>query len=130
MSDQVTEATTDGEYQAAGEDQGQTRTFTARELADAFAIDVDRIHNAMAGEFDLPADGEVSSKQAQQIAELTLTDLPLDKRTAALMKLGAFVPRADEIEGSLDETSPADQSDRLRPSEDVPDLGVPKERGA
>lgn len=130
MSDQVTNATTAGEYEPAGEDQGRSRTFTAREIADAFDIDIDRVRNAMAGEFDLAADAEVSSKQAQEIAEVTISDQPLDKRTAALMKLGAFVPRADEIEGSLDETSPADQSDRLRTSEDVPDLGVPKERDA
>jgi hypothetical protein len=107
-----------GEYTPAGEGQGKYRTFTAQQVADAFDIDVSRVHNAFKGEFDLGPDGKVNSKQAQELAEIFLGDLPLDGQQAALMKLGAFTPRPDDTEATATPKAPGEQSDKLRRSQD------------
>jgi hypothetical protein len=107
-----------GEYTPAGEDQGKYRTFTARQVADAFGVAVERVHNAFEGEFGLATDGKVTSHQAQQLAEIFLGDLPLDGQQAALMKLGAYTPRPDDTEATATPKAPGEQSDKLRPTQD------------
>jgi hypothetical protein len=114
--DVVSEQT--GEYTPPGEDQGQGRTFTARQVAEAFDVEEARVHNAFEGEYGLGADGTVTSKQAQDLAEIFLGDLPLDGQQAALMKLGAFTPRSDQIEASATTKGEGEQSDKLRSSQD------------
>jgi hypothetical protein len=101
-----------GEYAPAGELQGIGETFSADQVAAAFNVDVHRVHNAMAGEFRLGPNATVDSRQAQQLAEVMLTDQPLDIREAALMTLGAFTPRADQAWG-VGETAPGEESDRF-----------------
>jgi hypothetical protein len=107
-----------GEYTPAGEDQGKDSSFTARQVADAFEVDIERVHNAFLGEYGLGQDGKVSSLQAQNLAELILGDLPLDGQQAALMTLGAFTPRPDDTEATATPKAPGEQSDKLRPSQD------------
>lgn len=107
-----------GEYTPAGEGQGRYRTFTAQQVADAFEVEVTRVHNAFRGEYDLPADGKVNSKQTQELAEIFLGDLPLDGQQAALMRLGAFTPRPDDTEATATPKAPGEQSDKLRKSQD------------
>ncbi len=101
-----------GEYTPAGEGQGEDTTFTADQVAHAFDIGVDHVHRAMRGEFGLDVDERVDSGQAQQLAEVLLTDRSVDLRQAALMNLGAFTPRTDHDWGS-GETAPGEESDRL-----------------
>ena len=107
-----------GEYIPAGEAQGQGASFTAEQVASAFDVAIDRVHRAMAGEFNLDAGGRVDSRQAQHLAEVILGDQSLDVRSAALMQLGAFTPRADQDWG-LGETAPGEESDRFAASADV-----------
>jgi len=45
------------------------------------------------------------------------------------MRLGAYTPRADITDASVDEKPVGEQSDRIRPSEEVPDIGAPREDG-
>jgi len=101
-----------GEYTPAGEAQGQDSRFTADQVAAAFEVDVDRVHNAFQGEFQLGADASVDSRQAQQLAEVIIGDEPQDRQQAALMKLGAFTPRTDEDYGR-GQGDPDDESDKL-----------------
>jgi len=110
-------STVPGEYAPAGEAQGQGALFSADRLAGAFGVEIDRVHRALDGEFGLGPDAEVDSKQAQQLAEVLLGDLPLDRRQAALMQLGAFTPRPDQAWG-MGETAPGEESDRLAASPD------------
>lgn len=107
-----------GEYTPAGEGQGKYRKFTAEQVAKAFDVEVDRVHNAFKGEFGLGPDGQVTSQQAQQLAEIFLGDLPLDGQQAALMTLGAFTPRPDDTEATATPKPPGEQSDKLRDSQD------------
>lgn len=119
----------DGDYTPAGEDQGQSQAFTADQVARAFDVEVGRVHNAFAGEFQLKPDASVDSKQAQHLAEVILGDQPLDQQQAALMELGAYTPRTDAAEASVLEKRPGEQSDRIRPSEQVPNVSAPREDG-
>jgi hypothetical protein len=114
-----------GEYRPAGEAQGQGATFSADDVAGAFEVAVERVHRAFDGEFGLDAGGRVDSREAQQLAEVILGDQPLDIQQAALMKLGAFTPRTDHDWGS-GETAPGEESDRIRPTPEVPDLRAPR----
>ena len=109
-----------GEYAPAGEAQGVNATFSAAQVAHAFDIDVDRVHHAMKGELGLGPDDEVTSRQAQQLVEVLLTDRSVDLRQAALMNLGAFTPRTDH-EWGFGETAPGDEGDRLKRRGDQPD---------
>ena len=61
----------------------------------------------------MDANGRVNSQQAQQLAEVLLSEEPLDVREAALMKLGAFTPRPDH-EWGAGEADPAEESDSQR----------------
>lgn len=106
-----------GEYTPAGEGQGQNSTFSAQQVADAFRVEIGRVHNAFQGEFGLGSDGRISSQQAQQLAEIFLGDLPLDGQQAALMTLGAFTPRPDDTEATATPKAPGEQSDKLRDSQ-------------
>jgi hypothetical protein len=101
-----------GEYVPAGEAQGQDARFTAEHVAGAFGVDVNRVHNALQGEFDLGPDATVDSRQAQQLAEVIIGDQPLDQQQAALMALGAFTPRTDEDYGR-GQGKPSEESDKL-----------------
>jgi hypothetical protein len=101
-----------GEYTPAGEGQGRADAFSAREVADAFGVDIARVHEAMHGEFGLEAEDTVVSTQAQELAELLLGDQPQDRQQAALMTLGAFTPRTDHDTG-LGERAEGEESDRL-----------------
>jgi hypothetical protein len=109
--------------------QGRGSTFSADQVADAFDVDIERVRRAIQGEFQLTADASVDSRQAQHLAEVILGDLPLEQREAALMKLGAFTPRADMVDASVAEKAAGEQSDRIRPSEEVPEIGAPRESG-
>lgn len=107
-----------GEYTPAGEDQGRYRKFTARQVADSFGIEIQRVRNAFEGEYGLGPDGQITSHQAQDLAEIFLGDLPLDGQQSALMKLGAFTPRSDDTEATATPKAPGEQSDKLRKSQD------------
>jgi len=113
-----------GEYTPAGEAQGQLDIFSAAQVAEAFGVEVGRVHNAMQGEFGLGPDDTVDSSRAQMLAEVLLGDLPLDRQQAALMQLGAYTPRTDHDWGA-GETAPGEESDRLVRSGDSND----EERG-
>ena len=110
--------TASGEYTPAGEAQGQHATFTADQVAAAFNVAIDRVHRAIAGEFNLGPDGRADSRQAQHLVEGILGDEALAEREAALMQLGAFTPRADEDWG-LGDTAPGEESDRFAASADT-----------
>lgn len=105
--------TNSGEYRPAGENQGINATFTSDQVARAFEVAPERVLAAFQGEFKLEPSARVDSSQAQQLAEVILGDKPLDEREAALIRLGAYTPRADHDVG-LGEKSPADESDRLK----------------
>ncbi len=109
-----------GERMAAGEDHGVEARFTAARVAEAFEVDVRRVEHALAGEFDLGADADVDSRQAQHLSEVILGDAPMDIREAALMRLGAFTPRPDDAWG-VGDTAPGEQSFRLAASATIPD---------
>lgn len=107
-----------GEYTPAGEDQGTNRKFGARQVAEAFGVEEQRVHNAFKGEYNLGPGGEISSSQAQDLAEIFLGDQPLDGQEAALMKLGAFTPRPDAMEATATPKAQGEQSDKVRPSQE------------
>jgi len=109
-----------GDYVPAGEDQGLASRFGAEQVAAAFGVAIDRVHRAMAGEFNLGPTGRVDSKQAQHLAEVILGDEELAKRQAALMRLGAYTPRADDDWGIGDEP-PGMESDRYAASANAPE---------
>ncbi len=119
-----TELNNEGEYTPAGEDQGVSSSFTADQVATAFEVDVQRVHNAIKGEFGLGPDGQVDSKGAQQLAEVILGDKPQDVQQGALMTLGAFTPRTDHDWG-FGEKPDDEESDRLKRTADTGD----EERG-
>ena len=110
--------TAPGEYTPAGEGQGLGATFTADQVAAAFEVAIDRVHRAIAGEFNLGPDGRVDSKQAQHLAEVILGDQALDYREAALMQLGDFTPRPDQAWG-MEETASGEESDRFAAAADT-----------
>jgi hypothetical protein len=114
-----------GEQGPAGEDQGVNAVFSAGEVAKAFDVEIDRVHNAFAGEYNLGTDAKVDSRQAQLLAEVILGDRPQADQEAALMQLGAFTPRRDTLEASVSEKPPGELSDRLRPTEEAPEFGPP-----
>lgn len=101
----------DGEYAPTGEEGGADATFDREEITRAFSVEPDRVQKAMTGEFGSD-DIRVDSTQAQHLAEVLLGDLPQEEQMAALIKLGAYTPRPDHVEG-LGEKDPADESDKL-----------------
>lgn len=111
-----TELDADGEYTPAGEDQGVHARFSARQVADAFGVELERVQRAFRGEFDLDPAGTVDSRQAQDLAEVILGDQPMDIREAGLMQLGAFTPRRDLDTGlgDLPDDMVRDQGDEER----------------
>jgi hypothetical protein len=114
-----------GEQGPTGEDQGVNAVFSASDVAKAFDVEIDRVHNALAGEYNLGTDAKVDSRQAQLLAEVILGDRPQAEQEAALMQLGAFTPRRDTLEASVSEKPPGELSDRLRPTEEAPEFGPP-----
>ncbi len=107
----MTDTNRDGEYTPMGEGSGTESTFGADEIARSFGVEVDRVHNAITGEFG-SSDQAIDSRRAQHLAEVLLGDKPQDEIMAALMNLGAYTPRPDHVEG-LGEKDPADESDKL-----------------
>lgn len=107
-----TELNDEGEYTPAGEDQGVNASFTADQVARAFEVDIQRVHNAFQGEYGLGPDGSVDSRQAQNLAEAILGDQPQDRQQAALMTLGAYTPRTDHDWG-FGEKADDEEGDRL-----------------
>jgi hypothetical protein len=101
-----------GEYVPSGEAQGIATTFSAADIASAFGIQVERVHNALAGEFGANDSARIDSQQAQHLAEVLLVDSPQAEREAALMNLGAFTPRPDH-EWGVGEAAPWEESDRV-----------------
>jgi hypothetical protein len=122
-------ATSDREYTPGGETQSQSHSFSADEVARAFGVEIDRVYDAFAGEYQKGTDATIDSKQAQHLAEMLLGDHPLDNQAAALMKLGAYTPRYDTLEPSVLEKQPGEQSDRLRPPEKGSEIAAPRENG-
>lgn len=106
-----------GEYAPSGERQGANTTFTADQIGAAFGIATERVHAAMAGELGLDANDQIDSRQAQDLAEAILVDQPQAERDAALMRLGAFTPRADHQWG-VGEATPGEESDRVAGDDD------------
>jgi len=106
-----------GEYSPAGEAQGTTSTFSAEQVGRGFDVAVDRVYRAMEGEFGLAPSAQVTSHQAQHLAEVILGDQPLANREAALMQLGAFTPRSDHDWG-VGEAAPNEESDRVAGDDD------------
>lgn len=102
-----------GEYAPAGEAAGVDATFSAEQVATAFAVTIDRVHRALAGEFGLHADDRIDSQQAQLLAEVLLGDQPQAEREASLMRLGAFTPRPDHQWG-IGEAAPGEESDKVK----------------
>ena len=115
------------EHEPPGEDQGVGALFSAGQVASAFEVDVQRVYNAFSGEYGLGADGTVSSRQAQELVELIIGDRPQAEREEALITLGAFTPRSDTLEPSVFEKGPGELSDRLRPSEQQPNVSAPRD---
>ncbi len=111
-----------GEYIPAGEAQGAGETFSAEQMAAAFGVDVDRVHDAMRGEYGLGPEERVTNAQAHELVEALLPEAPLDRREAMLMELGAYTPRRDEERG-IGESSPAEV--RARNRADFADAGDP-----
>jgi hypothetical protein len=103
-----------------GEANSPSSTFSAEDVAAAFEVKLDRVERAMCGEFGLEPTTQVTSHQAQALAEVILADRPLAGRQAALMQLGAFTPRSD-VEWGFGDTQPGEESDRLAASADKPD---------
>lgn len=115
----MTNTERDGEYAPSGEQDGTDATFNVDQIASAFKVEADRIQKAIAGEFG-SSDKLVDSRQAQHLSEVLLGDLPQDEQMAALIRLGAYTPRADHVEG-LGEKDPAEESDKL--DGDINDIG-------
>jgi len=118
-----------GEYAPAGELQGIGVRFSAAQVARSFNVAVERVHNAMAGEFGLEPTATVDSRQAQHLAEVILTEEPLDVREAALMTLGAYTPRPDQDWG-VGETAPGEESDRYVADPHVPEDELASRQGS
>lgn len=108
---------------------GTNAMFSAHAVAQAFEVDETRVHRAMKGEFDKGPDEQVDSRQAQQLAEVMLTDQPLDQREAKLMTLGAYTPESDDIWG-LGDSPPGEESDRLSKSATAPADEAPSTRAS
>jgi hypothetical protein len=113
-----------GEYAPAGEAQGAGASFSAAAVAAAFGVAMNRVRNAMTGEFTLGPEEEVDSRQAQHLAEVILGDLPQAEREAALMRLGAFTPRPDHDWG-IGEAAPDEESDKVKASADSSEISLP-----
>lgn len=111
----------DDQYVEAGESTGTGASFTAAEIARAFDVDPARVHRALQGEFGLGPEATVDSRMARQLNDVLLGDLPLDRREAALMELGAFTARSDAVWG-LGSGPPDEESDRQ-----LADVGVTDE---
>lgn len=102
----------DGEYAPTGEQSGINATFSSDEISQAFGVEPDRVQRAIAGEFG-SAESLIDSRQAQHLAEVLLSHLPQSERMAALVKIGAYTPRPDHVEG-LGEKDRAEESDKLK----------------
>lgn len=113
-----------GEYAPAGEAQGIGETFGAGEVAEAFGVEIERVHNAMAGEFALGPEAKVDSRQAQHFAEVIVGDRPQAEQEAALMRLGAFTPRPDHDWG-VGEAAPDEESDKVKESANSSEISLP-----
>lgn len=119
----------DGERTPAGEGVASDARFSADQVAGAFGVEIDRVHRALAGEFQLGAGDTVTSIQARGLADVLLGDLPIDRQQAALMTLGAFTARSDDAWG-MGDTAPGEESDRLSSDADKPEDISPSPRAS
>lgn len=126
MQEQTRDA--DGLYVEAGEEQSN-RHFGVDQIAAAFEVAPERIRRAMHGEFGLGSDGLADSRMAQHLAEVLLGDQPLDRREAALMRLGAFTPRSDADWG-VGSGAPEEESDRQSARAGTSDERLASERSS
>jgi hypothetical protein len=117
MQDQTRDE--DAVYTEAGERGAGAARFSLDQIATAFAVEPERVRRAMEGEFGSGPNAQVDSTMAQHLAEVILGDLPLDRREAALMQLGAFTPRSDAAWGP-GSGPPAEESDRQQPGASAP----------
>lgn len=72
-----------GEYVPSGEAQGVADHFSASDVAAAFGIKIERVHNALAGEFGSAEGAQIDSRQAPHLAEVLLVDTSQPEREAA-----------------------------------------------
>lgn len=112
-----------------GEDRGIDARFTVAQVAAAFEVDEARVVRAVAGEFGLTDGATIDSRQAQDLAEVLLGDEPLDRREAALMRLGAFTPRPDADWG-VGDARHDEESDRLAARAGLPATDLVSERSS
>jgi hypothetical protein len=118
-----------GDVVPPGERSGQNRLFAASQIAAAFQVEQSRVLAAMEGEFSFDESALVDSKQAQHLAEVLLTEAPLDEREAALMRLGAFTPRPD-VEWGVGDTPPGEESDRFAARVGTPEDELASDTGS
>ena len=116
-------------YVQAGEAVSRRNRFSAEEIAAAFEVERGRVERALMGEFSLGPSDRVNSTMAQRLAEELLADFPLDRQQAALMKLGAFTPRHDAVEG-VGDGPPREESDRQSAVAGVPDDDLSSRRSS
>jgi hypothetical protein len=109
----------DGVYLESGENPEHESSFSLEEIATAFGVSLSRVEDAVRGEYGQGADARIDSPMAQHLSEVLLGDQPMDRREAALLKLGAFTPRSDATEG-LGQNPPREESDRLSARADIP----------
>ena len=109
----------DRAYVEAGERSLAPKSVAADQVAEAFGVDRSRVLAALAGEFGLGPNARIDGAMAQQLADVLLGDLPMDRQEAALLALGVFTPRRDAVEG-IGSEPPREESDRLSAKADVP----------
>jgi hypothetical protein len=119
----------DDVYIPAGEARDSGTRFSAQQIAAAFEVEPDRVVRAMRGEFGIGPDDAVDGRMAQDLAEVLLGDLPLDRRQAALMQLGAYAPRSDAMWG-VGDGPPTEESDRQSAEAGVPDDDLASRRSS
>ena len=64
------------EHDPPGETGGVDALFSAEAVADAFEVDINRIYEALAGEFGFGPAGTIDSRQAQHLTDVVLGDQP------------------------------------------------------
>ena len=118
-----------GSERSMTNDHATNATFSADQIATAFDVDPVRVARAMAGEFGLGSSDRIDSRMAHHLSEVILGDLPLDRREAALLNLGAFAPRRDMTEG-VGNTPSNEESDRQSAVAGVPADETPSKRSS
>jgi hypothetical protein len=118
----------ESEYIPAGERADARASFAVNELAEAVGVDRTSVEREAAAA-GLAVAGGVDNRAAQVLVERLMRDRPLPDRQAALMRLGAFTPRSDTVEGVGDVPSP-EESDRQAARADTPPDQLPSARSS